>query len=95
MTSNFGAVMSHILDEFFFIGPANSTKCYIDLATSVSICADIGIPLKREKTVWPTTKLVIYGIEVDSVEMVSRLPVEKVSKINGMLKSFSNRKKVC
>ena len=94
MTSNFGAVMSHILDDFFFIGPANSNKCYNDLATFVSICADIGIPLKREKTVWPTTKLVIYGIEVDSVEMVSRLPEEKVSKINGMLKSFSKRKKV-
>ena len=28
------------------------------------------------------------------MEMVSRLPVEKVSKINGMLQSFSKRKKV-
>ena len=49
MTINFGAVMSHILDDFFFIEPANSTKCYNDFATFVSICADIGIPLKREK----------------------------------------------
>ena len=51
MTINFGAVMSHILDDFFFIEPANSTKCYNDFAMFVSIGADIGIPLKREKTV--------------------------------------------
>ncbi|MEW8547651.1 MAG: reverse transcriptase domain-containing protein, partial [Candidatus Thiodiazotropha sp.] len=94
MTIKFGAVMSHILDDFFFIGPPNSNKCSADLSKFVSLCADIGIPLKQEKTVWPTTKLVIYGIEVDSVEMVSRLPEEKVLKIKNLLSVFSKRKKV-
>ena len=94
MSHNFGASMSHILDDFFFIGPANSIKCHSDLANFISICEDIGIPLKREKTVWPSTKLVIYGIEVDSSEMISRLPDEKVTKIKNMLTKFSKRKKV-
>lgn len=86
--------MSHILDDFFFIGPAQSNKCSADLSRFISICEDIGIPLKQEKTVWPTSKLVIYGIEVDSTEMVCRLPLDKVLKIRNLLNEFSRRKKV-
>ena len=54
----------------------------------------IGIPSKKEKTVWPTTSLIIYGIEIDSVNMVSRLPEQKVIKIRMLLHKFSKRKKV-
>lgn len=93
MTTKYGARMSHILDDFFFIGPAQSNKCSSDLSRFISICEDIGIPLKQEKTVWPTSKLVIYGIEVDSTEMVCRLPLDKVLKIRHLLNGFSRRKK--
>ncbi|KAK3105594.1 hypothetical protein FSP39_001375 [Pinctada imbricata] len=47
-----------------------------------------------EKTQVPTTKLTIYGIEVDSEIMQSRLPVEKVQKIQHKLREFLLRKKV-
>lgn len=94
MTENYGASMSHILDDFFFVGPAHSSKCAIDLSTFISICRDLGVPLKQEKTVWPTTNIVIYGIEIDSVTMVSRLPDPKVLKIRALLHQFSKRKKV-
>ena len=60
MTGKFGAIISHILDDVFFVGPPNSNKCSADISKFVSICA--GIPLKQEKTVWPSIKLVIYGI---------------------------------
>ena len=94
MTEKYGASMSHILDDFFFVGPGGSNKCSADLSTFISICSDIGIPLKKEKTVWPTTSLIIYGIEIDSVNMVSRLPEQKVIKIRMLLHEFSKRKKV-
>ena len=51
MATLFGARMRHILDDFFFMGPAKSNKCSTDLARFISICEDIGIPLKQEKTV--------------------------------------------
>lgn len=54
-TTKYGARMSHILDDFFFIGPAQSNKCSSDFSRFISICEDIGVPLKQEKTVWPTS----------------------------------------
>ena len=42
MTEKYGASMSHILDDFFFVAPADSSKCAIDLSTFISICRDLG-----------------------------------------------------
>lgn len=47
-----------------------------------------------EKTQAPTTNIVIYGIEVDSVNMECRLPVDKIQKIQDKLHLFKKRKKV-
>ncbi|MCG8048417.1 MAG: hypothetical protein N0E48_22830 [Candidatus Thiodiazotropha endolucinida] len=95
MLNNFQASgMSHILDDFFFIGPKDSDKCGQDLSRFLSLAADIGVPIKHEKTEQPCTKIVIYGIEIDSVAMESRLPAEKLSKIRDKLNDIARRKKV-
>ena len=54
-----------------FVGPADSNKCSCDLSTFICNCRDIGVQLKKEKTVLPTTSLIIYGMEIYSVNMVS------------------------
>jgi hypothetical protein len=54
----------------------------------------LGVPLKREKTVRPCTTLTFVGIELDSIEMEKRLPLDKLTKIKQLLKEFSVRKKV-
>ena len=74
------ASMSHILDDFFFIGPPHSQKCSNDLQTFLEMCNRINIPINNNKTIEPTSMLTIYGIEVDSVAMESRLPQDKVHK---------------
>jgi hypothetical protein len=86
--------MSHILDDFFFVGPSNSKKCSDDLASFLYLCKTIGVPIKMEKTQTPTTKLTIYGIEVDSDSMECRLPLEKINKVKSKLEEFKRRKKV-
>ncbi|KAK3101834.1 hypothetical protein FSP39_006695 [Pinctada imbricata] len=88
------AGMSHILDDFFFIGPPNSEKCSADLTEFLALCERVNIPINKEKTLQPVTKLIIYGIEVDSVEMMSRLPQDKLDKCRDLLLTFSVRKKV-
>jgi hypothetical protein len=60
------AGMSHIIDDFLFVGPPNSDKCLVDLQCFSSLCSRLGVPLKPEKTILPTTTIVIYGIEFDS-----------------------------
>lgn len=38
MKVKYGAVMSHIIDDFFFVGPSNSEMCGISLSRFLSIC---------------------------------------------------------
>ena len=95
MYSKFNAAgMSHMLDDFFFIGPKHSQKCLQDLNQFIYMCEESGIPIKMEKTVFPTTIITIYGIEVDSSAMVCRLPDQKLVKIRLKLQEVKHRKKV-
>lgn len=61
--------MSHMIDDFFFFGKQGSQSCVQDLSQFISLCSDIGVPIKHEKTVLPSTVITIYGIEIDSVAM--------------------------
>jgi hypothetical protein len=46
----FSAGMSHIIDDFLFVGPPNSDKSLHDLNSFLQLCNRIGIPIKAEKT---------------------------------------------
>ena len=86
--------MSHMLDDFFFIGPPQSEKCKNDLMNFLDLCGRINIPINDKKTFWPITCITIYGIEVDSIDMMSRLPPDKLEKCRTLVYQFSRRKKV-
>jgi hypothetical protein len=53
----------------------------------LTLCSKLGVPIKAEKTVQPTTVITIYGIEVDSCNMECRLPQEKIDKVKKVLAS--------
>lgn len=61
----------HILDDFLFIGPPNSSKCYSALMSFYKLAQDIGIPIKPSKTVLPTTTLTYWGLELDTANLKS------------------------
>ena len=42
----YGTVMTHTIDNFFFVGPLNFLMCGISLSRFLSTCDDIGIRLK-------------------------------------------------
>jgi hypothetical protein len=65
-----------------FVVPPKSDKCQQDLDKFLTLCSKLGVPIKAEKTVQPTTVITIYGIEVDSCNMECRLPQEKIDKVN-------------
>jgi len=88
------AGMSHIIDDFLFVGPPNSNKCLTDLSTFLHLCHKLGIPIKDEKTVLPTTIITIYGIEVDSNKLECRLPQDKIDKVHRALQSAYHKKKM-
>lgn len=88
------AGVSHVIDDFIFVGPPNSSKCREDLNQFFQLCNRIGVPIKMEKTVFPSTVITIYGIEVDSEHLLVRLPEDKVLKIRLALNSAHKRKKM-
>lgn len=85
----------HYLDDFLFLGLANSLDCTFLLDTFFRICSDFGIPLAQEKTAWPSTCLEFLGITIDSELMEFRLPEEKINKLSALLLIIIRKKKVC
>ncbi len=86
--------MSHILDDFIFLGPSNSHACINYLNSFLDVAAMVNIPIKHEKTVLPTTCTVIHGIEVDTVSMQARLPQDKIDKSISLLAAMAKKQKV-
>ncbi|XP_040273667.1 uncharacterized protein LOC120989530 [Bufo bufo] len=84
----------HYLDDFLFLGPAESRVCAILLHTMERVGARFGIPLAAEKTEGPSTVITFLGIEIDSVAMECRLPENKVSDLLNEVVFLRGAKKV-
>ena len=81
---------AHYLDDFFAIS-INST-CRLEFSRDFSgileMCAQLRIPLAAPKTVFPTTKMIFLGMEIDSVAQTISLPAVKKIKYSVELKSL-------
>ncbi|XP_062586589.1 uncharacterized protein LOC134248181 isoform X1 [Saccostrea cucullata] len=86
--------MLHILDDFLFIGPRDSSICGLALQQFISLCEVLGVPIKSEKTEGPSTEIVFLGIQLDTVKWEARLPQDRVQKIREAVKLAKNRKKM-
>ena len=86
--------MSHILDDFIFLGPGNSNACSRNLNAFLDLAQLLNIPIKHEKTVEPTTELIVHEIEIDSPKMEFRLPEDKIIKAREILQFLGRKKKV-
>lgn len=84
----------HILDDFLFLGPARSPRCNEDLDNFISMCNKLGVPIKAEKTERACTKLTFMGLELDSENMVARLPDDKLVKLRNLLDTFHRKRKI-
>lgn len=85
--------MVHILDDFLFIGKSENI-CNSSLDLFLKLCASLGVPIKPEKTVHASTNIIFLGIELDTMHMEARLPIEKIEKVTLLLQSLGNKKKV-
>ncbi|XP_053388430.1 uncharacterized protein LOC128551553 [Mercenaria mercenaria] len=83
----------HYLDDFLFgessMGQTPGLQLFQD------ICKIFGVPLSAEKkTVFPTTCLVFLGVEFDTIQMIMRLPQDKLARLKNEIIKLSQRKKV-
>ena len=56
--------------------------------------ADIGIPTAPDKTVQPTQVTTFLGLELDSVAMEVRLPVDKLNRCTTLIQTCSKKDKI-
>ncbi|CAJ0965330.1 unnamed protein product [Ranitomeya imitator] len=73
-------LVTHYLDDFLFVGPAESDLCKEVLHKFQDLMKVFGAPLSAEKTLGPLKCLSFPGIEIDSIKGVFRLPWEKIVK---------------
>ncbi|XP_077111884.1 uncharacterized protein LOC143767433 [Ranitomeya variabilis] len=73
--------ITHYLDDFLIVGPAGSDVCSTTLAQFKDAMEHFGVPLSPEKTIGPVSVITFLGIEIDSVAMEFRLPMEKIKKL--------------
>ena len=58
------------------------------------MCADIGIPTAPDKTVRPTQVITFLGLELDSVAMEVRLPVDKLNRCTTLIETCLKKDKI-
>ena len=84
--------LMHYLDDFITAGPADSLQCSHNLQTSLAICRSLGLPLHPNKCIGPSTRLVVLGIELDSLDQTARLPAEKLMALKELIQSWRTRR---
>lgn len=83
----------HYLDDFLFAGPANSNCCKNILEIAQSVCSHVGVTIKTEKSVGPTTTITFLGIQIDTLSQTIRVPQEKLNEILIETDALVKRKK--
>lgn len=86
--------VSHIIDDFIFVGAPNSHECQDSLNAFLQLTQKIGVPVKSSKTVLPTTRIEVHGILVDTSTLMASLPINKINTLRTLLNQAMNRKKL-
>ena len=70
----------HYLDNFITVGTPGTQKCKSNLECMLESCRRLRISTAPEKCSSPAPVMVFLGFELDSVQMVVRLPEEKLQR---------------
>ena len=74
------------------MGPPATGTSQSNLATLMSTCEDLGIPLATEELEGPSTTLTFLGVVTDTAAMEIRLPDDKLQCIHQELVTWMGKK---
>lgn len=83
----------HYLDDFLFVGKADTDDCLFALNRFLYLSNFFGIPLAVDKTVYPTHRIEFLGITIDSLAMEFFLPDSKIIRLKLLLHKLLSAKK--
>ena len=75
----------HYMDDFLLMGAPGTAECSQALATTIATCEELGVPLAVDKIEGPATKLSFLGIQLNSREMRTSLPPDKLAELRTMV----------
>ena len=70
--------VSHYLDDSLIISPAKSLNGSQNLNTILNLFERLHVPVAPEKIEGPATQLTFLGIEMDTKNLILRLPENKL-----------------
>ena len=86
--------MSHILDDFMFFGPPDSLICLNSLQAFLLLAESLGLPIKDDKTVLPSTSAELHGILFNIETMLMSLPQDKVQRAISLIDDMFKKRNV-
>ena len=81
----------HYLDDFFIVA-SSGESCEEALRKLLTVFARLNVPIATEKLEGPTRTLTFLGIEMDTVAMSMRLPMEKMTELKLLVASWVGRR---
>ena len=86
--------IEHYLEDFLFAGRADSSECTNLMSNLSSLCKELGVPLAVENTIGPSCVITFLGLQIDTLEMVIKIPPPKLSEVQQKLIETLNKKKI-
>ena len=86
--------VDHYLDDFFFVGKAESDECKNLMNCFVDVCNYINVPVAHEKTEGPSTVIEYLGLTIDTVNMLIKIPKDKIVELQEKIGFVLSKKRV-
>ena len=81
--------VDHYLDDFVTMGAPGSQECQFNKDEMLESCMQLGVPVVPEKCTDPSLTLLFLGFELDTIQMVVRLPEEKLQHIWSFVREWA------
>ena len=82
----------HYIDDFITVGNPGESECQRHIRIVKEVCEEAGMPTEPEKEEGPMTELVFLGMELDSRQLVIRLPEEKLQRMRSTVERWRGMK---
>ena len=82
----------HYLDDFLLLGAPHSREAAQALDIALKVFDSLGIPVATHKTEGPSTILIFLGILIDTKRFELRLPEDKLTRLQEMMRQWAGRR---
>ena len=84
--------VNHYLDDFIMVEAPESQECQANKEKMLAFCQQLGVSVVLEKCTDPAPVMVFLGFELDTINMVVRLPEEKLWCILAPVREWAGKK---